>query len=171
MADEEDRSKPLSIEEILAEAKNKPKRKANKRAAQNVHELLTGKIRETGMRTMKKKRYRIAKKPRLSSLTFFGFQVNAAIERGYGEKLNFKNIHKGIEWGTLIEDLDKKLPDVFDFGPFTVSKEEREGFLEALRFAAGPIKDSEREYLIEKNGLSLLMAFILEAIQRRYWTK
>jgi hypothetical protein len=112
------------------------------------------------------------KKPYLTSLTYLGFQINAAIERGHGDKVTFAQIYKGIEWGTLIEDLDKKLPKFFDFGLFSVSKEQREGVLEALRMAAGGMKRSERKYGIQKNGLSLLMAFILEAIQHpAYWTQ
>jgi hypothetical protein len=58
------------------------------------------------MPTMKK-RSRIVKKPSLPLLTFLGFQINAAIEQGYGEKVTFTNIYKGIEWGTLMDDLDR----------------------------------------------------------------
>jgi hypothetical protein len=113
----------------------------------------------------------MATKPFLVYLTFLGFQVNRAIERGYGDKVTFTTIYKGIEWGTLIEDLGRKLPKVIDFGPFLIEQDQRNGLFEALRFVASGMKGRERKYGIQKNGLSLLMAFILEAIQQECWTQ
>ena len=103
-------------------------------------------------------------KPHLSFLTFLGFQLNSAIESGAGEKVSFTDIYKGVEWGTLIEDLDKKLPGVIDFGLFQ-SQERRAALYTALKYSAGGMKGRETKYGVQKNGLSLLMAFVLETIQ------
>lgn len=109
------------------------------------------------------------KKPRLSSLTFLGFYVNAAIEDGHGEKITFDDIYKGLESGSLLEDLQTKIPGVFDFSLFAPRSEQREGLFEALESAAGGLKGRERRKVgVKKNGLSLLMALILEAIQQGF---
>ena len=115
------------------------------------------------------------KKPKLCMLSFLGFQVNAAIEKGYGNKISFNDVYMGLEERNLFELLDKKLPKVLDISLFLESKEgnyleQRDGLLNSLSDAASGMKGSEsRKYGLESSGLSLLMAYILEAIQQEYW--
>ena len=117
------------------------------------------------------------KKPKLCMLSFLGFQVNAAIEKGYGNKISFNDVYMGLEERNLFELLDKKLPKVLDISLFLESKEgnyleQRDGLLNALSDAASGMKGSEsRKYGLESSGLSLLMAYILEAIQQEYWVE
>ncbi len=114
-------------------------------------------------------------KPWLSMLSLLGFQVNAAIEKGHGNKISFHDIYKGLEERNLFELLDEKLPGVLDLSLFLernegASLEQRDGLLNALSDAASGMEGRERrKYGIESSGLSLLMAYILEAIQQEYW--
>ena len=117
-------------------------------------------------------------KPFLAMLTLLGRQVNAAIEKGYGNKISFNDVYKGIEERNLFELLDEKLPRVLDLSPFLESNgtypypEQRDGLLNALSRVASAIKGGEiRDCGIESSGLSLLMAYILEAIQQEYWVR
>jgi hypothetical protein len=114
-------------------------------------------------------------KPYLSILSLLGFQVNAAIEKGYGNKILFNDIYKGLQERNLFELLDEKLPRVLDVSLFLernegFSLEQRDGLLNALSDAASGMEGRENEkYGVESSGLSLLMAYILEAIQQEYW--
>lgn len=36
-------------------------------------------------------------KPWLSMLSFLGFQVNAAIEKGHGNKISFDDVYRGLK--------------------------------------------------------------------------
>lgn len=113
-------------------------------------------------------------KPLLSMLSFLGFQVNAAIEKGYGNEISFNDVYEGLEERNLFELLDEKLPGSLDLSLFLernkgASLEQRVGLLNALNDAASGMKGSERKYGVESSGLSLLMAYILEAIQQQYW--
>ena len=113
-------------------------------------------------------------KPFLAILTFLGLHVNAAIEKGYGSKISFNDVYKGLEERNLFELLDEKLPRVLDLSLFLernegYSLEQRDGLLNALSDAASGMEGQEtRKYGIESSGLSLLMAYILEAIQQEY---
>ena len=114
-------------------------------------------------------------KPFLAILTFLGLHVNAAIEKGYGSKISFNDVYKGLEERNLFELLDEKLPRVLDLSLFLernegYSLEQRDGLLNALSHAASGMKGGEiSDCGIESSGLSLLMACILKAIQQKYW--
>jgi hypothetical protein len=109
-------------------------------------------------------------RPWLSSLAFLGFYVNGTIERGLGEEMSFEEVHKGLMNETLFEDLEKKFPGMFDLSLFKAPSDQRKGVLEALGIAAAGVEGRERRKVgISKNGLSLLMACILEAMQQGYW--
>lgn len=117
----------------------------------------------------------LEQKPFLSLLTFLGFQVNAAIEEGHGNKISFNDIYEGLRQRNLFEVLNEKLPGVLDISLFLEVNqqtyfEQRNGILNALSDAASGMKGRERrKYGVESSGLSLLMAYILEAIQQKYW--
>jgi len=113
----------------------------------------------------------MSNKPSLSTLTYVGFEVNAAIDEGHACKFTFTEIYSGIERGTLLQDLANRLPDVFDFSLFPPGSEQEIGLIESLRDVAGGLEGRERRKVgVEKSGLTLLVAFVLEAIQRQNWT-
>jgi hypothetical protein len=113
-------------------------------------------------------------KPWLSMLSFLGWQVNIAIEKGYGDKISFSDIYNGLKGRNLFELLNEKLPGVLDLSLFLRSNNEdhlkqRDGLLNALSDAASGMEGSEDKYGLKSSGLSLLMAYILEAVQQQYW--
>jgi hypothetical protein len=109
-------------------------------------------------------------KPRLSSLASLGFQVNSVIAEGHGDAVTFNEIYSGLENGTLLKDLDQKLPDKFDFSVF-FARDMDEGLSVnyVLEDVAVGLEGREGKVGIKKSGLHLLLAFILEAIQRQNW--
>lgn len=108
--------------------------------------------------------------PRLSSITFLGFQVNAAIDAGLADKFPFNDIYKGLERGTLLEDLSNKAPGEFDLELLNATGETAK-LLPVLNDAAEALRCRERRKTgVENSGLALLQAIVLEAIQQRNWT-
>lgn len=111
-------------------------------------------------------------KPWLSTLAFIGFAVNSAIEDGHAADFSFAEIYEGIEKGTLLDVIDKKLPGVCDFSLFPVGSEQSLAFHRVLNVIADGLRGRERRKLgVEKSGLHLLLGFILEAMQNQYWVK
>ena len=109
-------------------------------------------------------------KPWLSSLTFVGFYVNSAIADGHGDAVSFDEIYSNLEKGTLLEYLNHKIPDEFDFSLLPPGSEQCVALNHVLNKVAGSLQGRERRKVgIEKSGQHLLLAFILEAMQRQYW--
>jgi hypothetical protein len=112
------------------------------------------------------------KKPWLSTLALVGFETNAAIESGHGSAFSFDDIYQSIEKGTLLEDINKRLPSVCDFSLYPPGSEQCIALHEVLSMIAGGLHGRERRKVgIERSGLHLLLAFILEAMQHQYWIK
>ncbi len=110
------------------------------------------------------------KRPWLSTLGFVGFFINSAIAKGHGKAVSFEEIYDSLERGTLLEDLDRKIPDTFDFSLFPPGGDQSVGLNETLDEVAGGLRDRERKKIgIEESGLHLLLAFIIEAMQQEYW--
>jgi hypothetical protein len=108
--------------------------------------------------------------PRLSSITFLGFQVNAAIDEGHADKFSFDDIYDGLERGTLLQDLSNRVPGEFDLELLNAAGETPK-LLGILNDAAEALRGRERRKTgVENSGLALLQAIILEAIQQRNWT-
>lgn len=108
------------------------------------------------------------KKLPITALTALGFQLNTAIERGLGSQVSFDDVHQGLESGTLFEILEEKLPGEMDLSSFSEEFANRgPNTIEALNYAAPGTKgDEQKTYGVKSNGLSLLMAYTLEAIQQ-----
>lgn len=111
-------------------------------------------------------------KPNLSTLSFVGFYVNAAISKGHLKAVSFDEIYKGLEESNLFEFLDNRIPGEFDFSLFKPSSEQSNGFHQVLNNAAGELEGRERRKLglgDSNHGLSLLLSLILEAMQHKEW--
>jgi len=112
-------------------------------------------------------------RPWLTALTYLGFQINGWLEDG-NHGLTFDDVYEGLDNDTLWEIVNRKIPEM-DLSMFTGFPENgnKHGktVLVALRDAASGIRGRERrKYGVEAGGLSLLMAFVLEAIQQESWT-
>lgn len=113
----------------------------------------------------------MSNKPWLSSLTFVGFCVTAALDHGKGSEVSFEEVYEGLERGTLLQDLNKKLPDTFDFSLFPPGSDKEKELLEVLQLASEGIRGRERRKSgVENSGLALLLVCILEAIQQGEWS-
>ncbi len=111
-------------------------------------------------------------KPRLSTLSFVGFYVNSAIANGHADTISFDEIYGGLERGTLLDELNEKIPGEFDFSLFESGNDEHKGFHNVIAEVAGGLQGRERRKVgIESSGLHLLMAFIIEAMQHEMWVK
>jgi hypothetical protein len=100
------------------------------------------------------------------ALTYFGFNVNAAIDEGKGTDLEFDEIYASLERGTLLADLDRRYPDAFDFSPYEADGDRETRLIELLHNATGGIENRERRKTgVEHNGLCLLVALVFEALQ------
>ena len=108
-------------------------------------------------------------RPSLSSLTYLGFLLNGFAADG-GDRLTFDEVYKGLDNQTLWAVINAKYPNM-DLTMFTHSREDKgKAVIDALLDAAGGMRGREQEkYLVEASGLSLLLAYVLEAIQSEYW--
>ena len=109
-------------------------------------------------------------KPRLSALAYLGFSINIALEKGYADAISFDDIYTSLNNKTLLEDLEIKIPNCFDFSSDPKDSEQNQYLNEVLDYIAGGLQGRERRKVgIEKSGLNLLLAYILEAMQQKYW--
>lgn len=102
----------------------------------------------------------------LSSLAFLGLYVNSAIASGHAETVSFDEIYTSLKRGTLLEDLDKKLPGHFDFSLFPPGSKNCIALNHTLQAIAISIQGKERRKVgVETSGLHLILGLIFEAIQ------
>lgn len=101
---------------------------------------------------------------RLSYLTGMGFYVNGAIESRKYDTITIKQIKEHIRNNTIFPFLEKELVDDLDISLWSIA-DRNEINDEWINFA--DTIDESRKLCVGKNGLSLIMAYILESIQRR----
>lgn len=108
----------------------------------------------------------------LSELTFFGFNINFALDDGKGQDISFEDIYSGLESGRLLRNLVEKYPDTFNLIHFDPEGDKEGELLRVLNNVAGGVEGRERKKTgVEHSGLNLLMAFVLEAIQQGLWVE
>ena len=112
------------------------------------------------------------KRPPISSLSLFGMTLNAWIESGANKSFTFDHVYKMLDQGTLFGDLKAGVPDM-DVSAWIGSDYSDERGVEvlgALRDAENGMRGREsRKYGIERGGLSLLLTYVLEAMQQGYF--
>jgi hypothetical protein len=108
-------------------------------------------------------------RPSLTTLTYLGFLLNGFASDG-GDKLTFDEVYDGLDNGTLWAVIQAKHPHM-DLTMFThVDKDKGAKVIQALLDAASGMRERERKkYGVEKSGLAILLAYVLEAIQQEYW--
>lgn len=108
-------------------------------------------------------------KPKLTALTYVGFQVTAALSEK-PKVLPFSELYSSLDQGKLFEWLEKELPDTFDFSLFKPGDEQTVAVQRALNDASFGYRDRERRKSgVESSALHLLLVIVLEAIQRQDW--
>jgi hypothetical protein len=106
------------------------------------------------------------RRPRLTSLTLLAFQLNIGLQDG-NHGLTFDDVYDGIDGGTLWSVIEAKASNL-DMSLFT-GTDQGDATIAALRDAAAGMRGRESTYGFRSGGLSLLMAFTIEAIQKDYW--
>ena len=106
---------------------------------------------------------------KLSSLTYLAFETNAVLDACPRLKLPFAEIHSAAREARLVEYLAKRFGNKADLSLFLAHPDEHAVVNLALADAAGGLQDRERRKTgAERNGLCLVIAIILEAIQRQF---
>ena len=107
------------------------------------------------------------KRPPLSSRAWFGMTLNGFLEDG-NHGVTFDDVYDGIDNGTLFDVLKAKVPHM-DVGWWTGTPN-GPAIIAAVRDAAAGMRErEEKKYGVAKGGLSLLLAYVLEAVQQNYW--
>ena len=101
---------------------------------------------------------------RITYLTFLAFFLNGAIDTGKYNDIGLQEVADHVEAGTIFDFLQTRLIDDIDLSTFEKEKQQEltiewQDMLQAM--------NPRRKFLIENNGLCLLVAYLLEGIQRR----
>lgn len=100
---------------------------------------------------------------KLSQLTFIGFYLNGAQGNGRYDSISIDDVKAELEKGTLFEYLQRGLGQDIDTSIFT---EEEKAALNAEWLDMALAINESRKMCVEKGGLCLLVAYVLESIQR-----
>lgn len=103
---------------------------------------------------------------RLSTLTFLAFYLNGAIDSGRYDVLAIEEVRKAIQEGTIFAFLKTKLGSDIDLSIFDADAAAKAELLAEWQDMDNAI-DARRKFGVEHRGLPLLIAFLLEGIQRR----
>ena len=107
---------------------------------------------------------------RLNSLTYTLFVSFAAIDKGLTSKVSFHDFYRGLDAGTLFEDIQMKLGTDIDMSLLIGQPDQKKLVLEMLESTRAALEGRERRKTgIELSGLVLLCAYITEIIQQYGW--
>lgn len=101
---------------------------------------------------------------RITNLTFLGFYINGAIDSGKYSDVSISLIAEQIEAGTIFAFLQTRLADDIDLSILDEAK--RKELLSEWQDLLAAV-NARRKFGVEKSGLCLLVAYLLEGIQRR----
>lgn len=101
---------------------------------------------------------------RISQLTFLGFYLNGALGSGKYNDISINEVKERIRAHTIFDYLKDKLGSDIDLSALKI--EDRQELNNEWEDMADAI-DEARKMCVDKNGLCLLVAYILEGIQRR----
>ncbi len=101
----------------------------------------------------------------LTTYTFLAFQLNSAIDTGSYDDLTIDEAKDAIERGTVFEFLQDRLGDDLDIS--ILSQTDRATLVAEWQDMLAAI-DERRKMGIRHRGLTLLIAYVLEGIQRRW---
>ena len=100
---------------------------------------------------------------RITELCFLAFCLNGALDTGQYQDIGLDEVLGEIKRGSIFEFLERRLGDDIDLS--IVGERERQVFISEwrdMRAISAP-----RKFAVERSGLCLLVAYLLEGIQRR----
>lgn len=100
----------------------------------------------------------------ITALTFLAFYLNAAMDSGRYDDLAISEVKSKIENGTIFDFLRQRLGNDIDL---SILKKEDEAELLAEWQDFLVAVNARRKMGVEMRGLPLLIAYLLEGIQRR----
>jgi hypothetical protein len=100
----------------------------------------------------------------VTQLTFIGFYLNGALGSGKYDEISIEEVKARIRDHTIFDYLKTKLGSDIDLS--VLSPEDRLELNSEWEDLADAV-DEARKMCVDKNGLCLLMAYLLEGIQRR----
>lgn len=107
------------------------------------------------------------KVPRLTNLVWFGVQINSAVQDG-DHGVTCSQVYQWIASGELFDRL-AALSDM-DMSPWTKDCPDAECLLATLREVTSITNGREEDWGVREGcGLSLLVACVLEAVQKGRW--
>lgn len=101
---------------------------------------------------------------RISQLTFLGFYLNGALGSGKYDDISIAEVKGRIRNHTIFDYLKEKLGMDVDLS--NLSPEDRQELNDEWERTADAV-DESRKFCVDRNGLCLLVAYILEGIQSR----
>ena len=106
--------------------------------------------------------------PRFTLLTFLCSEFNSLAENRKSDVIDFKYLYSGIEQKNLVSKLANEFGDIIDLSILQSDTLELDKFYNCLDELKNTFKGQERKkFNIVKNGINLLVAFIIELIQRQ----
>ncbi len=101
---------------------------------------------------------------RITNLTFLAFYLNSAIDTGKYANITYEVVTAKIADASIFSYLSSHLGNDIDLSAFSIEKKneltkEWQDMLNAV--------SASRKFGVERNGLCLLVAYLLEGIQRR----
>src|SRR5690606_39160604 len=101
---------------------------------------------------------------RITNLTFLAFYLNGALDSGKYDEISINEVAEHIEMGSIFNFLSSRLENDIDLSIFDDSK--RKELVEEWQDMLSAISTC-RKFGVERNGLCLLLAYLIEGIQRR----
>jgi hypothetical protein len=98
----------------------------------------------------------------INKLTHLGFYLNGALGSGRHDDVEISAVRAAINQGSIFDFLEETLGDDVDLS--LLDNDDRAELLRFWQSLDGV--DAERKMSVERNGLCLLVAFLLEGIQR-----
>jgi len=97
-------------------------------------------------------------------MTFLGFYLNGAAGSGRYDDISIADMKQAIRAGTVFDVLERRLGHDVDLS--ILDNDDRAELLREWRGLADDV-DEDRKLCVERNGLCLLVAYLLEGIQQR----
>jgi hypothetical protein len=100
----------------------------------------------------------------INKLTLVGFQLNGALGSGKYDDVSIDQVKKELDGGDIWGLLERRLGQDADFS--LLYNDDKAKLAREWESLANAVDESRKLY-VERNGLCLLVAYLLEGIQRR----